>query len=400
MMIITVYKVYMSKYPILSNPNWNERNAEILLFSLILILYLRKILYMGIKKNTYGFKKSLKNRAMSLAKRRAHFNERKSMRLISKAKGVTYTHRPERAFKKCIRKKVYIISVPKKFQLFENRSEVIAFLSNLLDFRLNHRVKIINLELQDVEFIDSGAICMLLCVVNHLALYQIRVQGDVPFDEKCKKIFIESGFLNYMKDEDGQPYKIDSSNLIVKAGKGTTGNKNISIAIKKSMEFLLSTPRRYQPAYTVAMEICSNSVEHAYVSHAKNWLLSVHQNDNNTVTFTMTDTGQGILKTLKKKFKRELEKAFLNKNDCDVLFSAFQRKYGSSTEEINRNRGLPCILDKFDNELIRELKVITNNVYLDFEDQTNNQILNKPFPGVLFSWVIDIDCVNKFDDIK
>lgn len=139
----------------------------------------------------------------------------------------------------------------------------------MLEYRLNHRVKTINLELQDIKFIDSGAICMLLCVVNHLALYQIRVQGDVPLDEKCKKVFIESGFLNYMKNEDGLPYQINSPNLIVKAGKNTTGNKNISMAIKKSMEFLLSTPRRYQPAYTVAMEICSNSVEHAYTSHAK-----------------------------------------------------------------------------------------------------------------------------------
>lgn len=182
---------------------------------------------MSIKKNTYRLKRILKNRAISLAKRRVHFNERKRMRLISKAKGLTYTHRPERAFKKCIRKKIYIISVPKNFQLFENRSEVISFLSNLLDFRLNHRVKTINLELQDIEFIDSGAICMLLCVVNHLALYQIKVQGDVPFNKTCEKIFIESGFLNHMRDEDGQPYKIASPNLIVKAGKNTTGNKKI-----------------------------------------------------------------------------------------------------------------------------------------------------------------------------
>ena len=355
---------------------------------------------MGIKKGTYKFKKFLKNRAKSFAKRKSHFNDRKCMRLISKAKGLSYIHRPGRAYKKCIRKKEYKISIPQNFQLFENRSEVIPFLSDLLEYRLNHRVKTINLELQDIKFIDSGAICMLLRVVNHLALYQIRVQGDVPLDEKCKKVFIESGFLNYMKNEDGLPYQINSPNLIVKAGKNTTGNKNISMAIKKSMEFLLSTPRRYQPAYTVAMEICSNSVEHAYTSHAKNWLLSVHQNDNNTVTFTMTDTGQGILKTLKKKFKREIEKVILNKNDCDIVFSAFQRKYGSSTEEINRNRGLPCILDKFNNGYISKLKVITNNVYLDFENQTNNKILNKPFPGVLFSWVVNIDCINKFDNLN
>lgn len=89
-------------------------------------------------------------------------------------------------------------------------------------------------------------------------------------------------------------------------------------------------------------------------------------------------------------------------NSCfyDTPPSLFQRKYGSSTEEINRNRGLPCILDKFNNGYISKLKVITNNVYLDFENQTNNKILNKPFPGVLFSWVVNIDCINKFDNLN
>ena len=115
---------------------------------------------MGIKKGTYKFKKFLKNRAKSFAKRKSHFNDRKCMRLISKAKGLSYIHRPGRAYKKCIRKKEYKISIPQNFQLFENRSEVIPFLSDLLEYRLNHRVKTINLELQDIKFIDSGAICM------------------------------------------------------------------------------------------------------------------------------------------------------------------------------------------------------------------------------------------------
>lgn len=52
------------------------------------------------------------------------------------------------------------------------------------------------------------------------------------------------------------------------------------------------------------------------------------------------------------------------------------------------------------NGYISKLKVITNNVYLDFENQTNNKILNKPFPGVLFSWVVNIDCINKFDNLN
>ena len=42
----------------------------------------------------------------------------------------------------------------------------------------------------------------------------------------------------------------------------------------------------------------------------------------------------------------------------------------------------------------KRVKGFNNDVFLDFKTKSNNRLLNSKFPGVLFSWVIDNDCIN------
>lgn len=350
-------------------------------------------------EGTYKYKLFLQNRARRLEKRELNFKKKKKQRNIKKSKGEIFIHRPERVYKGTTsRKKIANLRIPNKFALFENKDEVLSFISILFEYRHDTKIKEIQLDLEHIKQLDSAAICMLLSVINDLSNERIAVIGNYPKDDKCRKMFEESGFLDYMEDNLGHPIRNNHSNLIVETGKDVTKNKSIAVAVQKSMEFLFSKQRRFQPAYTVIMEICSNSVEHAYVRRKKHWRLGVHQNEYGSVTFTMADTGQGILKTLKKKFRRDIEKIFTGKDDCDILYRAFERKYGSNTEEVNRNKGLPCILDKFQEKYIKNLKIITNNVYIDFNKESNSELLNNSFSGVLFSWEVDCECVTNFDE--
>ena len=195
-----------------------------------------------------------------------------------------------------------------------------------------------------------------------------------------------------MKNTNGYRIKLETPNLLIETGHNMTRNKDIAAAIQQSMKNLTGKERRFQPAYTVAMEICSNSVEHAYANRPIHWKLSAYK-CSDTIAFTMTDTGVGILHTLYRKFHKEIFDYLNLRNNCDILYRAFQRKYGSSTQLINRNKGLPCILDKFDKGYIKNLKVITNNVFLDFANKKNNIILSNQFSGVLFYWEIDNETI-------
>ena len=95
-------------------------------------------------------------------------------------------------------------------------------------------------------------------------------------------------------------------------------------------------------------------------------------------------------------FLKEIKDTVTLKDNSDILYRAFLRKYGSSTQLVNRNKGLPCILDKFNSGLIKNLKVITNDVYLDFNNIKEKHKMNNPFSGVLFYWEVDNECIDNF----
>ena len=335
----------------------------------------------------------LKNKSGRSLRRKIRSKRKRKLRRILKASGIMYINKSIPNSSKNRRRKEIELKVPSNFDLFNNQEDVLFFIVKLLNYKTDYRIKTIQLDLVDIDKLDSTAICMLLSVIKELSNIGICVQGNCPINIDCKKMFVESGFLNHMIDDSGNHFS-SSKNLIIETGTNKTRNRNIGSVISKAMEFLNSTKKHFQPAYSVAMEIRANSVEHAYKGRKKHWIIGLHKNDDNSVTFTMCDTGCGILSTLQKKYKRDIEQYLFGKTNCDILYRAFERKYGSMTGEVNRNRGLPCILDKFQSGYIKGLKVLTNDVFLDFKTKSNNRLLNSKFPGVLFSWVIDNDCIN------
>lgn len=57
------------------------------------------------------------------------------------------------------------------------------------------------------------------------------------------------------------------------------------------------------------------------------------------VVFTVTDVSKGILESLYRRLSRRFFEAFTS-ND-EIFKGAFDKKYGSTTKEDNRNKGLP-----------------------------------------------------------
>lgn len=347
----------------------------------------------------FRYRQFLSNKAKRLNKRSLRFKEKHKLRLSLKYKGYVYINHPERAYKKCIRKQIIELTLPASFNILINKQEVFGFVSSMLNMHALRKVKQINLNLEEVLSIDFPAICLLLSVVKELSNNGIKVIGNYPQNEFCKKVFIESGFLKQMIDDNGKPFEIETENFIVETGHNKTRNKDIANAIMTTMESFEGYRRRFQPAYTIIMEICSNSVEHAYQNRPKHWRLGIYHEEDK-ISFTMTDTGVGILNTLHRKFWKLFKDKVTYQNEIDILYKAFERKYGSSTTLVNRNKGLPCILDKLNRKYIKNLKVYTNNVCLDFTNKKDSILLENDFKGVLFYWEIDKECISNFDNDK
>ena len=109
--------------------------------------------------------------------------------------------------------------------------------------------------------------------------------------------------------------------------------------------------------------------------------------ESGKIHFILTDTGEGILKTLHKKKVEMFRDTIFFKKDDKVLLSVFNKEYQSRTGEINRHKGLPNVLDVFRDGYIDELKVLTNFVFYDFTTMKSS-ILDTEFLGTMFSWTI------------
>lgn len=113
----------------------------------------------------------------------------------------------------------------------------------------------------------------------------------------------------------------------------------------------------------------------------------------------MTDVGQGILSTLKRKASQIISDK-LKLNDIEVLDGAFEKKYQSATSDKNRNKGLPKIKRINDSHFVDNLIVITNNVLIDFNNENKSISLDVKFNGTFYYWELTKNCIERWKQRK
>lgn len=174
-------------------------------------------------------------------------------------------------------------------------------------------------------------------------------------------------------------------------------NMKITELVKQVIAHLTGEERNCQPVKTIILEICGNSIEWSGTAN-KQWLLGAKYEPDGVI-FTVTDVGKGILETLNRKFKFKMTEAFTPPHD--ILMRAFEQKYGSNTQEINRNKGLPSVKLNFQNGTIEKLKVLTNNVILHFDQTSSSKTFRQGsarFKGTFYQWTMNRECINKINN--
>jgi len=296
------------------------------------------------------------------------------------------------------------ILAPNDFRVIENTEKCLLFFRQLRsEDYITHakNAKFIIISLRYVEYIDYGTISILTAISDDLKYKGITLKGDFPDNPECKKIIIDSGFLNHMYDDKtGKAFpKAEKSDLIFfEKGCGVlsdTDNRKISLMVKNVVNHLTGESKYCLPVKTIILEICGNSIEWGGTDN-KQWLLGVKYEEGGVI-FTVSDVGKGILDTLHKKYRQKLKDIFTLKSNDEILKGAFNQKYGSSTQEVNRNKGLPSVRVNFEQGTIKELKVLTNNVILHFDNDTLSrafEIGSPRFKGTFYQWVITEECIN------
>lgn len=307
-------------------------------------------------------------------------------------------------------KKVKILLAPKDLRLLGNTEEVLGFFRVLRSSKYvtqyaatyrSPRVNLIELSLEDVEKIDHAAISVLTAISDDMKDRKVILKVNRPRDRKIIEFISESGFLDHMLDLRGQPFrKAPKSDLIIfeKGGRRLSDSdiRKISLTVKTVIFHLGGNRQDHQMMRNIVLEICGNSIEWSGTEN-RLWLFGVKYEDDNRVIFTLTDIGRGILDTLHISKLNMVTDWIYGNDSLEVLKQAFNRKYGSTTMEVNRNKGLPAIKYMHDLGRIQNLKLITNNVILKFDDEESSGTLppDNSFDGTFYEWVVTPECIKK-----
>ena len=271
----------------------------------------------------------------------------------------------------------------------------LKFINDTFFFVQKQNVSSIHFDLSDVVKIDMRAICWLLSLINKLSSYNVYCFGNFPDDQDTLDFVKQSGFLDVMKSKLNRASQKSFQNQMYMIGKGNVDSVRLAQSVKENVLFLMGEEDHYPPVYNNLVEICANSVEHANKTpYDKNWLVSISYSQDQ-VLYILTDTGLGILSTLKRKMSDLFNDVIHFKQDTEVLKGLFEGLYQSQTGEINRHKGLPEVYESFTEGWISNLQVLTNCVLYDFENQ-QKEILKNEFKGVMISWTLTKQNIEKW----
>jgi hypothetical protein len=317
-------------------------------------------------------------------------------------KDASITTRRGREYNTSVPPKEETIRMNTNFSILESPNNVLRDIQSITTVTNKYQEKRkYKIDLSGISKIDIGAVGILLSKINELGSRNISVWGNFPDDKDCQNFMYESGFLDHMKDLRGRKFSRnqENKNLLIRRGFDRTSNKIIGKEIKKAVLHLTGVEETFRPVFSMAQEMCANSIEHANKDTCKkNWLFTIYYNSDKVV-FTMTDVGQGILSTLKRKASQIISDK-LKLNDIEVLDGAFEKKYQSATSDKNRNKGLPKIKRINDSHFVDNLIVITNNVLIDFNNENKSRSLDVKFNGTFYYWELTKNCIERWKQRK
>ena len=254
--------------------------------------------------------------------------------------------------------------------------------------------------LKKVEKIDYAAISVLTTIAENFKKDKIVLSFTNSENRDVRKKLFFSGMTNHFYNEFGKKTNVSVRGGLInlRDGCGILKVSEMQLVMESLKNMLLKigfSQDNVKPLLksmrSVIMEICGNAIEWGYNKKEKKWILGIYRENDCELIITFTDIGDGILKTLNRKTHDVILDMMKLNDSVDILKNAFEKKYGSSTKEPNRNRGLPMIKQKIMQLKDSDLFVLTNDVLVNFSNlglSKNLKDLHAHFHGTFYQWRI------------
>lgn len=252
-------------------------------------------------------------------------------------------------------------------------------------------------DLSEIEHVTPDAIMYLLAIIKNnkkLRLHEINCMGNLPKNETARSVFQQVGFLRFVETAISS-IKTNTNYMKIETGKRVDGD--LAGAFCRFSSASDNNTRSTKQLYRMIVELMTNSFQHAYNGTTigtasgmiSNWYLFAERRDDG-VHFVFLDTGEGIPRTVAKRFFERLAEKIASK-DSDYLQTALTGAYPrSETGQIYRGKGLPGIYEDCKAKKIDGLKIISCKAICTITEDSkiNCTNLNTSFEGTLFSWKV------------
>jgi hypothetical protein len=246
----------------------------------------------------------------------------------------------------------------------------------------------------------GDCMCAFLAVMFRFKEVGIKFNGNFPRNNDAARVFIESGFLYRLFDNDSHKtiYKINEKHqFITQDEDGKFDQKLINNHIVPEVtSFIWGAERRCPGLYPILLELIDNTKAHA--SEIKNgterWWLSInHDQQNKKVSFVFLDYGIGIFTSLERKSDDNFHKRMINQVQ-KIVGSDAHEKYlekivdvggKSSTGLKNRGLGIRGIKLASDRNQINNLVILSNHALGNVSSGQYIRTRND-FNGTLYFW--------------
>jgi hypothetical protein len=273
----------------------------------------------------------------------------------------------------------------------ENANKTIKYINEVK--KIGSKRNGVDFDLKDVTDIGVGAISMLLSVMAELRSKGIRFKGTKPSNIDVKNVLEKSGFMKFVKGTVNKSNRNTKNRIFT--GNKRTHHTEILDVIHDAMETVWGVKGRNQLLYGTIVEMIKNSSKHAFkVDKDVRWHFAVsHDQINNSVKFSFVDNGMGVVKSHEKDdFFKKAEGIF--RDNADFIEGAYTEGIKSKTGLSWRGTGLPFIFETFNDSIVRNFVVITNEAYVNFETNDKKSLSNS-FSGTYYYFEVDTSCLKQ-----
>lgn len=288
-----------------------------------------------------------------------------------------------------VRKKNKVrITAPSVFSIINNSEEMLQFFAETKEHIAQKRL--INFDMSEIKYMTADGILSMVSLFDYWKQRDgfFNILGNIPTDEACKMLLIDSGFFNYVKSNikfsQSNPHilSIESDSLAV----GLIAQKVIDFTYKHLGE---EKTNQSKSIYAMLIECMCNTRQHAYIKESilpKWWLIALYDKDVNKVHFAFVDNGSGIPGTVRKNNKERIKQIFFNSvKDSILIQSTLKGEFRTRTKQGYRGNGLPKILSYCESKVIDNLIIISNKGYVNCSNSECRELTEK-FKGTLLSW--------------